>query len=134
MLMWQFKEFIVRGGGVARILIGEAAFIIAAFLLISRFLFYCDNGRLSFHSIASFLGGLLLLAKISCGIIGAWEKTDEAKNSRTTAKSSTWRQREKNASRRDGQSEPNKRKRRSKKPRRTLAARWLSGDNATDDD
>ena len=58
-----------RGSGkLVRALLELAAFAAAGFL-ISEFLFYCDNGKVSFEGIASFIAGLLLWKKCFCGIL-----------------------------------------------------------------
>ena len=60
-------------------------------LIISMFLYYCAWGKLSVHAGLGFFTGLLLWKKMCCAIIKTWEKTDEAKNLKITARSSTWR-------------------------------------------
>jgi len=55
-------------GKVVSALLELAGFVAAGFL-VSEFLFYCDNGKVSFEGIASFLSGLLLWKKCFCGIL-----------------------------------------------------------------
>lgn len=65
-----FRTFGERrsSGRLMRAMLELAAFAAAGFLT-SEFLFYCDNGKVSFEGIGSFIAGLLLWKKCFCGIL-----------------------------------------------------------------
>lgn len=94
---WQLRQsHPAEGGGwqsahpLARAMV-EILFWSVTTLIISMFLYYCAWGKLSVHAGLGFFTGLLLWKKMCCAIIKTWEKTDEAKNLKITARSSTWR-------------------------------------------
>ena len=58
-----------RGCGKAVAAVLELTAYISVGFLISEFLFFCDNGKVTFEGIASFLSGLLLWKKCFCGIL-----------------------------------------------------------------
>ncbi len=93
----QLRQSHPAGGGgwqsahpLARTMV-EILFWSVTTLIISMFLYYCAWGKLSVHAGLGFFTGLLLWKKMCCAIIKTWEKTDEAKNLKITARSSTWR-------------------------------------------
>ena len=94
---WQLRQSHPAGEGgwqsahpLARAMV-EILFWSVTTLIISMFLYYCAWGKLSVHAGLGFFTGLLLWKKMCCAIIKTWEKTDEAKNLKITARSSTWR-------------------------------------------
>ena len=80
-------------------------------LIISMFLYYCAWGKLSVHAGLGFFTGLLLWKKMCCAIIKTWEKTDEAKNLKITARSSRWRKPAPGGSKKDVQRKKKRKKR-----------------------
>ena len=89
----------------------EILFWSVSTLIISMFLYYCAWGKLSVHGGLGFFTGLLLWKKMCCAIIKTWEKTDEAKNLKITARSSTWRKPAPGGSKKDVQRKKKRKKR-----------------------
>lgn len=90
--LWQAKKQLqFLTGSKPLWIVEEVGFWAASAAALSSFLYYCSFGRISFHGILGFFMGLLLWKKICYGIIVPWVRNDEAKNSKTTAKSSTWK-------------------------------------------
>ena len=114
---WQLRQsHRAREGGwqsahpLARAMV-EILFWSVTTLIISMFLYYCAWGKLSVHAGLGFFTGLLLWKKMCCAIIKTWEKTDEAKNLKITARSSTWRKPAPGGSKKDVQRKKKKKKR-----------------------
>lgn len=133
--LWQIKkrlQFITAGRGMR--IAEELVFWAAAGAALSAFLYYCAFGRITFHALLGFSLGLLLWKKICCVIIRTWVKNDEAKNLKTTARSSTWSRREKHGWKKEGRKEKKKKRKRGNPPDRKQEAKWLSEETATDGD
>jgi len=96
----------------------ELLFWAASAAALSRFLYYCDYGRISFHSALGFLTGLLLWKKAHCGIITLWAKKDVVDNSKVTAKLSTSTKQERKGWKKEGQNVPKKKKKHVRQPRK----------------
>ena len=92
-------------------LVQEALFWAVCCAVIPEFLYYAAYGRLSVHAFLGFFAGVLLWKKICCGIISAWVKDDEVQNSKTTARSSTWRKPAPGGSKKDVQRKKKRKKR-----------------------
>ena len=114
---WQLRQSRRAGGGgwqsahpLARAMV-EILFWSVSTLIISMFLYYCAWGKLSVHAGLGFFTGLLLWKKMCCAIIKTWEKTDEAKNLKITARSSTWRKPAPGGSKKDVQRKKKRKKR-----------------------
>ena len=114
---WQPRQsHPAEGGGwqsahpLARAMV-ESLFWSVSTLIISMFLYYCAWGKLSVHGGLGFFTGLLLWKKMCCAIIKTWEKTDEAKNLKITARSSTWRKPAPGGSKKDVQRKKKRKKR-----------------------
>lgn len=131
----QIKQLVQsRCGGTLRLFAAEAAFWAASAVSLSSFLYYCAYGRISVHALVGFLAGVLLWKKICCGIIGTWVKTDEARNSKTTARSLTWRKPDVSDWKRDARRKRRERLRPRTKRGRAREERWRSEGVETDDD
>jgi hypothetical protein len=91
-------------------LIKEIIFWVASAASVSRFLYYCSFGQITFHAAAAFLTGLLLWKKMQCGIINLWAKKEEVDNLRTTARLSISTKRERKGWKKEGQNAPKKKK------------------------
>lgn len=91
-------------------LIKELFFWAASAVTVSRFLYYCSFGQITFHATAAFLTGLLLWKKMHCGIITLWAKKEEVDNLRTTARLSTSTRRERKGWKKEEQNAPKKKK------------------------
>ena len=114
---WQLRQSHPAGEGgwqsahpLARAMV-EILFWSVTTLIISMFLYYCAWGKLSVHAGLGFFTGLLLWKKMCCAIIKTWEKTDEAKNLKITARSSTWRKPAPGGSKKDVQRKKKRKKR-----------------------
>lgn len=133
--LWQIKNRLqLRFASVWQRILEEGLFWIASVAIVPAFLYYCAYGKISLHAIAGFLLGLLLWKKLCYGIIPLWERNDEARNSKTTAKSSIWMKRDGSGSKRD-----RRRRKRNRKSFATPQARgpeekWLSDEAVTGDD
>ena len=101
-------------------------------LIISMFLYYCAWGKLSVHAGLGFFTGLLLWKKMCCAIIKTWEKTDEAKNLKITARSSIWSRPGRRGWKREGRRGSGKRRRLRKLPDARREEKWLSEKTARD--
>ena len=115
---WQLRQSHSAGEGgwqsahpLARAMV-EILFWSVTTLIISMFLYYCAWGKPSVHAGLGFFTGLLLWKKMCCAIIKTWEKTDEAKNLKITARSLTWRKPAPGGSKKDGQRKKKRKKRR----------------------
>ena len=65
-----FKSYIaVKRPGPLGYIVTQLGMYVAVGVLISEFLYYCDNGKITATGIGSFLIGLRLWKKLFCGIL-----------------------------------------------------------------
>ena len=133
--LWQIKkrlQYIATGRGLR--IVEELIFWVASGAALSAFLYYCAFGKITFHAVLGFSAGLLLWKKICCVIIRTWVKDDAAKNSKITAKSSTWNKPGGSGWRKDGRKGKKKKRKLRNPPDRRQEEKWLSEETATDGD
>lgn len=132
--LWQLRYLMqLRAKRFAAAIVWELLFWVSAATVISSFMYYCSFGRITFYGAAGFLAGLLLWKKNCCGIISAWVETDEAENSKTTAKSLTWRRQGVSVSKKGAPSGQNRKKKPALQRKRTREAKQLSETDVKED-
>ena len=70
----------------AGLIFTEALYFLSMGFLYSEFTFYCENGKLSFLGLFSFILGLWLWKKLFCGILFVGE-TDEKRQKQSSQES-----------------------------------------------
>lgn len=79
-----FEE--IRKMKSAGIIFTESLYFLSMGFLYSEFTFYCENGKLSFLGLFSFILGLWLWKKLFCGILFVGE-TDEKRQKQSSQES-----------------------------------------------
>jgi len=137
--LWQIRKrlsYYVRvrfayAKAVLPVVVTELAFWTASAVVLSSFMYYGSYGRITAYGCIAFFAGLLLWKKICC-IISPWERNDEVKNLKTTARSSISKRPEKNGRKKERRSGRKKKAEHAMKPVREHVERGLSENSVSD--